>query len=154
MADVVYGFVYDFGSDEEWIARRGEGAWLGGEPIDPAQRGNGLEIVGLESTKPALLTPQLLAAFDGRVARIRSIGSIALTLCQVAAARFDGMLSLRPCRSIDAAAGQLIAREAGGSVVFGDDAELIAPLVLAPYKPIAAARTAADAEFLVRSLTA
>jgi myo-inositol-1(or 4)-monophosphatase len=154
MADVVYGYVYDFGSDEEWIGRRGEGAWLSGRLLDPAERGNGLEIVGLESTRPALLTPELLTAFDGRVSRLRSIGSIALTLCQVAAARFDGMLSLRPCRSIDAAAGQLIAREAGGSVVFGDDAELVAPLVLAPYKPVAAARELADAEFLVGSLTA
>ena len=30
------------------------------------------------------------------------------------------MLSLRPCRSVDAAAAQLIVREAGGAVAFGD----------------------------------
>jgi len=29
------------------------------------------------------------------------------------------MLSLRPCRSVDIAAAQLIVREAGGAVVFG-----------------------------------
>ena len=28
MADVAFGFVYDFGPREEWWARRGEGAWL------------------------------------------------------------------------------------------------------------------------------
>jgi myo-inositol-1(or 4)-monophosphatase len=33
MDDVVFGFVHDFGSREEWTARRGEGAWLNGEPL-------------------------------------------------------------------------------------------------------------------------
>lgn len=152
MEDVVYGYVYDFGADEEWIARLGEGATLNGKPLDPAQEGNALEVVGLESTKPVFITPELLANFDGQVQRIRSIGSIALTLCQVAAARYDGMLSLRPCRSIDAAAAQLIAREAGAVVVYGDDEGLIAPLDLTPYKPIAAARDAERAAFLASAL--
>ena len=35
------------------------------------------------------------------------VGSLALTLCYVAAARFDGMLSGRPARSVDVAAAQL-----------------------------------------------
>jgi len=30
------------------------------------------------------------------------------------------VLSLRPCRSVDIAAAQLIAREAGGAVAFGE----------------------------------
>lgn len=153
MNDVIYGFVHDFGSGEQWTARLGEGAWLGDRRLDPGEAGNGLEVVGLESTKPAFLTPELLAAFDGRVARLRSIGSIALTLCQVAAARFDGMLSLRPCRSVDAAAGQLIVREAGGHVIFGDaDRPLAAPLDLAPYKLVVAARDETRARFLVEIL--
>lgn len=152
MEDVVYGYVYDFGADEEWIARIGRGATLNGKKLDPFQEGNELEVVGLESTKPVFLTPTLLENFDGRVQRIRSIGSIALTLCQVAAARYDGMLSLRACRSIDAAAGQLIAREAGAVVIYGDDEGLIAPLDLAPYKPIAAARDADRATFLISAL--
>jgi myo-inositol-1(or 4)-monophosphatase len=151
MEDVVYGFVHDFGTGEEWIARRGEGAFLNGERLDASHLGNGLEIVGLESTKPSFMTPALMEAFDGRVSRIRSIGSIALSLCQVAAARWDGMLSLRGCRSIDAAAGQLIVREAGGVVSYGDES-LIAPLDLSPYKPIAAARDAERVEFLLGTL--
>jgi myo-inositol-1(or 4)-monophosphatase len=52
--------------------------------------------------------------------RLRMIGSIALSLCFVASSRFDGMLCLRPSRSVDAAAGQLIVREAGGAVAFPD----------------------------------
>ena len=38
MDDVVFGFVHDFGSREEWTARRGEGAWLNGEPLGPCGR--------------------------------------------------------------------------------------------------------------------
>lgn len=154
IADVVYGFVYDFGSGEQWTARLGEGAWLGERKLRTDEAGNGLEVVGLESTKPAFLTPQLLAAFDGRVQRIRSIGSIALTLCQVAAARFDGMLSLRSCRAVDAAAGQLIVREAGGHVIFGapsddfDAGPLAVPLDLIAHKPVAAARDEQRARYL------
>ena len=46
------------------------------------------------------------------------IGSIAITLAYVAAGRLDGMLSARPCRSVDAAAAQLLVTEAGGAVEF------------------------------------
>ena len=43
-----------------------------------------------------------------------------MTICYVAAGRLDGMLSGRPVRSVDVAAAQLIAREAGASVEFVD----------------------------------
>jgi myo-inositol-1(or 4)-monophosphatase len=154
MADVVYGYVYDFGANEEWVAVLGKGAEVDGRLLDPSEAGNELEVVGLESTKPVFLTPVLLGNFDGHVQRIRSIGSIALTMCQVAAARYDGMLSLRSCRSVDAAASQLIVREAGGTVIFGDpDNPLGAPLDLAPHKPVSAGRDEARARFLIGALT-
>ena len=47
--------------------------------------------------------------------------------------------SLRPCRSVDAAAAQLIVREAGGAVAFGDLALEEAALGLDARYPIAAA---------------
>ena len=144
--------MYDFGANEEWIAKLGAGAWVDGRLLDPTEIGNELEVVGLESTKPVFLTPALLGHFDGEVQRIRSIGSIALTMCQVAAARYDGMLSLRPCRSVDAAASQLVVREGGGHVIFGDpDDPLGAPLDLAPHKPVAAGRDELRARFLIRT---
>ncbi len=61
-----------------------------------------------------------LEALAGRVYRLRVVGSIAITAAYVAAGRFDAMISLRPCRSVDAAAAQLIVREAGGQVAFGE----------------------------------
>ncbi len=57
MADVAFGFVHDFGAGEEWWARRGEGAWLNGERLDPSlperrSRDGSLELVGIESADP------------------------------------------------------------------------------------------------------
>ncbi len=142
MAEVEFGFIHDFGTGEEFAASRGEGATLGGEALR-AHEGEGLEIVGLESAKPDRVGP-VAAALEGQVYRLRVIGSIAITLAYVAAGRFDGMLSLRPCRSVDAAAGQLIVREAGGDAVFGDLPLADAPLSLDARYPIAAARAPGD----------
>jgi myo-inositol-1(or 4)-monophosphatase len=148
MADVAFGFVYDFGPREEWWAKRGEGAWLNGERLDPSleeRRGRDgrLEVLGIESADPRwvkLYADQL----ETTAYRLRALGTIASSLCQVAAARFDGMLSLRRCRGVDAAAGQLIVREAGGRVSFpGADPmnELGAPLDAVPTAHVVAARS-------------
>jgi myo-inositol-1(or 4)-monophosphatase len=146
MADVVFAYVYDFGPAEEWWARRGEGACLDGRPLDPSlgeRRGRDgrLEVVGIESADPrwvqAAIDPLVDTAY-----RLRAIGTIASSLCQVAAARFDGMLSLRRARGVDAAAGQLIVREAGGLVSFpACDEPLAAPLDASPSSPVVAARS-------------
>ena len=74
--------------------------------------------------------------------RVRAMGSIAISLCQVAATRVDGMAPLWNCRAVDAAAGQLVVREAGGVVAFtACDDPLSAPLDLEPRSPVVAART-------------
>jgi fructose-1,6-bisphosphatase/inositol monophosphatase family enzyme len=56
------------------------------------------------------------------------------------------MLTLRPIRSVDAAAAQLLVKEAGGAVVFPTDDELS----LEMRSPVLAAR---DAELLERLRT-
>ncbi|MDQ3758844.1 MAG: hypothetical protein M3331_02720, partial [Actinomycetota bacterium] len=117
MADVELGFVYEFGAGEEFTARRGEGAWLGDKRLKLEGPGYGLEIVGLESAEPARIAP-VVSELAGTAYRVRVIGSIAITLAYVAAGRLDGMLSARPCRSVDAAAAQLVVSEAGGAVEF------------------------------------
>jgi myo-inositol-1(or 4)-monophosphatase len=124
MADVEIGYVYDFGAREEFFARREQGAELNGAELRASGPGYGLEVVGLEASKPELILP-LVEGLTGKAFRIRAVGSIAISLCYVAAGRFDGMLSARASRSVDAAAGQLIAREAGASVKF-DEGELAA----------------------------
>jgi myo-inositol-1(or 4)-monophosphatase len=138
MTDVEFGYVYDFGAGEEFVAGKGEGAALDGRPIEVAADAEKLELLGVESAEPGRLRP-VAEALDGQVYRLRVIGSIAITTAYVAAARLDGMLSLRPCRSVDAAAAQLIVREAGGAVAFGDLELSEAGLGLDARYPIAAA---------------
>jgi myo-inositol-1(or 4)-monophosphatase len=138
MADVVFGFVHDFGADEEFAARRGAGATLGDSAIAVAAETGKLEVVGLESAEPEWSLPAL-ESLAGKAYRLRVVGSIAITASYVGAGRFDAMLSLRSCRSVDAAAAQLIVREAGGAVAFGDFALEEAALDLEARYPIAAA---------------
>jgi len=138
MADVEFGFVHDFGADEEFVARRGEGARLNGEPVRVVAAAERLEVVGVESAEPEWALPAL-EALAGKVFRLRVVGAIAISAVYVAAGRFDAMLSLRSCRSVDAAAAQLIAREAGGAVAFGDDDLAAAMLDLEARYPMAAA---------------
>ncbi len=158
MADVVFGFVYDFGYGEEWTARRGEGAYLNGKRIadPPPERRTSdgrLELITIESSDPQYMAP----AMDGlveHVHRVRAIGSIAISCCQVAAGRAEGMLTLWRTRAVDVAAAQLIVREAGGLVAFpAFDAPLGAPLDLAPHSAVVAARSA-DGLARLRSIVA
>jgi myo-inositol-1(or 4)-monophosphatase len=137
MADVEFGFVHDFGADEEFVARRGEGAMLGPAAARVTAATEKLEVVGLESAQPEWSLPAL-QALAGKAYRLRVVGSIAITASYVGAGRFDAMLSLRSCRSVDAAAAQLIVREAGGAVAFGDLALEQATLDLGARYPIAA----------------
>ncbi len=138
MADVEFGFVHDFGADEEFLARRGEGAELNGEPVRVTAAAERLEVVGVESAEPEWALPAL-EALTGKAFRLRVVGAIAISAVYVAAGRFDAMLSLRSCRSVDAAAAQLIAREAGGAVAFGEGGLEEAMLDLDSRYPMAAA---------------
>lgn len=140
MADVEFGFVHDFGADEEFIARRGAGARLDGEPVRVTAAEERLEVVGVESAEPDWALPAF-EALSGKVFRLRVVGAIAISAVYVAAGRFDAMLSLRSCRSVDAAAAQLIAREAGGEVAFGEGGLEEAMLDLESRYPMAAANS-------------
>jgi myo-inositol-1(or 4)-monophosphatase len=146
MADVEFAFVHDFGPGEEWTARRGEGARLNGERLDPdvpeRRVRERLELVGLESADPRWLR-ESADALAGVAHRLRGVGAIAVSLCQVAAGRLDGMVTLRRSRAVDVAAGQLIVREAGGCVAFTRcSSPLGAPLcVMEPVSPVVAARS-------------
>ena len=141
MADVVFGYVHDFGSGEEWSAARGGGARLGGAPLDSTLPKETIELLGLEATKTALVAEHS-PSLTGIAERLRIMGSLALSLCHLAAGRVDAVASLRPARSVDIAAAQLLVRERGLAVELFDDPPLsAAPLDLVPRSRIAAAGT-------------
>jgi myo-inositol-1(or 4)-monophosphatase len=119
----------------DWWAVNGEGAFRDGEPL-PRLRPGPLEVLGLETARPELVAASASAIEAVQARRIRALGSVAMTLCLVAAGQLDAMLSLRPIRSVDAAAAQLLVTEAGGAVAFpaADD------LSLEMRSPVLAAR--------------
>jgi len=146
MADVQFAFVYDFGPAEEWRACRGQGAWLNDVRLkrdlpERHTRDGRIEVLGIESADPRWIAASMDSLLD-TAHRLRALGTIASSLCQVAAARFDGMVSLGRSRGVDAAAGQLIVREAGGLISFPRCSDpLSAPLDAEPRSPVVAARS-------------
>jgi myo-inositol-1(or 4)-monophosphatase len=114
MDDVIFGYVYDFGAREEWTALRGGGAFLDGEPITERPKDE-LEILSFEATTLAYVTENA-ARFTGVAHRLRIMGSLAISLCHLAAGRIDGVVSLKAARSVDIAAAQLLVRERGFAI--------------------------------------
>ena len=119
MGDVHFGYVFDFGSGEEWIARRGEGATLNGSPLTTRPKDT-IEILSFEATLTSLVARDA-SKVDGIAHRLRIMGSLALSLCHLAAGRVDAVCSLKAARSVDIAAGQLLVREMGLAIELFDD---------------------------------
>ena len=152
MADVVFGYVYDFGSGEEWTAERGRGARLNGGLLDGPAPKDPIEILAFEGTTTASIAEKA-AAVQGVAERLRVMGSLALSLCHLAAGRIDGVCSLKPARSIDIAAGQLLVRERGLAIeLFEDPPFDAAPLDLVQRSRVAAAGNEAACSRLVLAL--
>lgn len=111
-----FGVVYDPSRDECFHAVRGEGAWLNGEALSLANEPQ-------QPLKSCLATvdfkrlPRAVAAHlacDPPYASQRSIGSVALDWCWVAAHRVQVYVHGKQ-KLWDYAAGQLILHEAGGA---------------------------------------
>jgi myo-inositol-1(or 4)-monophosphatase len=117
---VTLGAVYDPMRDELFSAERGQGAWLNGTRLqvsEAADLSHSLLVTGFPYD--IRTTPHNNLDYYARFAMlsqgVRRLGSAAIDLCYVASGRFDGYweLSLKPW---DAAAGSLIAAEAGATV--------------------------------------
>jgi myo-inositol-1(or 4)-monophosphatase len=141
MADVVFGYVHDFGTGEEWTAERGRGAFLNDEPLGGVGPKDSIEILSFEGTTAAAIAEKIAGVLD-LVGRVRVMGSLALTLCHLAAGRVDAVCSLKPARSVDIAAAQLLVRERGLAIeLFEDPPFAAAPLDLVPRSRCVAAAT-------------
>ncbi len=119
---VLQGYVQNLATGETFVAIRGRGAFLDGEPI----RVSGTSL--LEDSALSLYGRRFEAARTLRVRRWRLLGASALELCYVGCGRIDGFIDLRGAlRVTDAAAGMLVCEEAGGTVTDTGGNSLIFP---------------------------
>jgi myo-inositol-1(or 4)-monophosphatase len=153
MGDVEFGFVYDFGANEEWVAYRGGGAFLNDVPLTGKPKPQ-IEFLSIEATRAALVAsvlPKLVPLTD----RVRIMGAQAITFCHLAAGRTDAVVCLKPSRSVDFAAAQLLVRERGFSLlaIDGPAVETL-PLDLEGHSRICGARTKTLAASIAAALLA
>jgi myo-inositol-1(or 4)-monophosphatase len=119
MGDVHFGFVHDFGTEEEWTATRGDGARLDGTLLERELPKEQIEILAFEATRTASVAEKAAAVVD-LAYRLRIMGSLALSLCHLAAGRIDAVCSLKPARAVDIAAAQLLVLERGLAIDLPD----------------------------------
>jgi myo-inositol-1(or 4)-monophosphatase len=154
MADVEFAYLYDFGTREEWTATRGAGAFLDGKPLGPELPKETIETLAFEATLTSSVAEKA-AAMVGIAYRLRIMGSLALALCNLAAGRLDGVCSLKPARSVDIAAAQLLVRERGLAIELIETPPFLeAPLDLGARSRVAAAGTPELCQKLAAALSA
>lgn len=131
----VVGVVHDPVAEETFAAFEGGGATLNGQELHVVPSGRPLAeaLVGtgfsyLSATRAA--QARLLSVVLPEVRDIRRAGSAALDLCSVACGRLDAYFEsgLKPW---DLAAGGLVAREAGASLVALDGISPESPMIVA-----------------------
>jgi myo-inositol-1(or 4)-monophosphatase len=141
MGDVIFGYLYDFGSGEEWTATKDGGAQLDGKPLGEVRPKDKVELLVLEGTLSTSVAEKA-EALAGYAQRFRIMGSLALSLCQLAAGRVDAVCSLRDARAVDIAAAQLVVRECGIPIAFADAGPWdVTPLDTVPRSLVVAAPT-------------
>src|SRR5439155_2494567 len=92
-----------------------EGAYLDGRRLGAERPKDQIEILSFEATRTSLVAERA-AAMVGVATRLRIMGSLALSLCHLAAGRVDGVCSLKPARAVDIAGAQLLVRERGFAI--------------------------------------
>ncbi len=139
--DVFFGYVRDLGTGEEWTAGSGDGARLNGRRVVAPGPKEDVEVIVLEATRTELVAEKT-PALVGLAHRTRVLGSLALALCHLAAGRVDAVCSLKPVRSVDIAAAQLLVRERGLAIELPDDTPFERALLdLGARSRVVAART-------------
>jgi myo-inositol-1(or 4)-monophosphatase len=113
VAGTLAGLVMNLATGQTWTAARGHGARRDGARLAVLSRSDAarIELLGLESTPRALHAAQPLVE---RAAKIRILGSMALSMSLVASGGLDVFAAPMPVRVFDMAASLLLIREAGG----------------------------------------
>jgi myo-inositol-1(or 4)-monophosphatase len=131
--EIILGAVYNPIFEEFFLAERGKGATLNGNPIHVSQKTEvissclvtGFPYTYLDAPNGPL---QCFERFIRSGVPVRRLGSAAIDLCWVASGRFDGFYEHK-LQAWDSAAGFLMVEEAGGKVTdFNGD-------YYSPYQP-------------------
>ena len=148
---IIAGVIYNPANDELYIAERGKGAFLNDQRLRVAGRRNladcviacGLPHIGRGDHE---LSRREMAAIQNKVAGLRRFGAASLDMAFVAAGRLDGYWE-RNLQSWDMAAGQIMVREAGGTVsgIEGNDDPLTSGNVICGNE-VDPCRTGEDSE--------
>src|SRR3954463_4585882 len=117
---IIAGVIYNPANDELYIAERGKGVFLNDQRLRVAGRRQlnecvvacGLPHIGRGDHEEFR---REMTAIQDRVAGLRRFGAASLDLAFVAAGRLDGYWE-RNLQSWDIAAGQIMVREAGGTI--------------------------------------
>lgn len=113
IGDSLAGSVVNLINGERWTAIKGEGAWRNGEALHapPAPPDGRIELLGLESSTRSLEAAAPLLAL---AAKVRILGSMALSMAHTAAGALDVFCAPVPMRVFDMTAGILLIEESGG----------------------------------------
>lgn len=118
---LVLGVVYEINRDELFWAYEGSGAWLNNSQIEVSSRSNladsllatGFPYHNFDQLEAYL---RILNDFMKGTHGLRRLGSAAVDLAYVACGRFEGFFEYN-LNAWDVAAGSMMVKEAGGSVV-------------------------------------
>jgi myo-inositol-1(or 4)-monophosphatase len=113
MGDTVAGSVTNITNSERWTAIRGGGAWREGNRLHalPHRHDGRIDMLGLESSTRSL---RAAAPLLERAAKVRILGSMALSMAHTASGGLDVFCAPVPMRVFDMTAGLLLLAEAGG----------------------------------------
>jgi myo-inositol-1(or 4)-monophosphatase len=126
-----------------------------GKPLGGVRPKERIEILAFEATRSDLIARDAPKVVE-LAYRLRTMGSLALALCQLASGRIDAVCSLKGARSVDIAAAQLLVRETGYPIALFDDARPFeaAELDLEGRSRVAAAGNAELCRQLANALSA
>jgi myo-inositol-1(or 4)-monophosphatase len=130
---MIMGAVYNPLLGEFYLAEKGKGACLNGEPIHVSDKSRVIDaclVTGFPYTYLDMPNGPLTVfeRFIRKGVPVRRLGSAAMDLCWVAAGRFDGFYEHK-LEAWDSAAGFLMVEEAGGKVTDFDG------IYYSPYQP-------------------
>ena len=121
--DVDVALVQSIMTDDEYFGLRGQGAYHNGKSLTrsrASKESERIETLGIECSDVDYFKELITRLTKKRVNKLRALGSVAMSLSLLAEGGLDALIFAQPggARSIDSAAGCLIAKEAG--CIFSD----------------------------------